>query len=283
MRKDLFFKLSVKMSVMTFLILLFSCQTEENVRSSVEREFVRSIKPGIDKMLDVKISQCSSTRGNTIELDTSKIVIVSKWQLTDEEQYKISSAQTLRELVVLGRQLDLMFKNGNSLNNGDNNELTKEYYTTVGVSESDIKQSMKQAVQKSKEFLIDRGMSNDDIIAMLEETNADETTLVPLVLAMAEYEDDAASSYTAYTNKDLGMMSIFATPAYAEVPWQKVGKCALTAIGIDITGFAFTSRAVKWTKAIILRVFKSIALKAIGPVGAAVAFVSFALCMGDML
>lgn len=126
-------------------------------------------------------------------------------------------------------------------------------------------------------------MSNDDIIAMLEETNADETTLVPLVMAMAEYEDDVASSYTAYTNKDLGIMSIFATPAYAEVPWQKVGKCALKAIGIDFTGFAFTSRTVKWTKAIIIRTFKSIAIKATGSVGAAIVLVSFALCMGDML
>ena len=52
----MFFKFNVIMSVMTLLLLLFSCQTEENVRSSVEREFVRSIKPGIDKMLDVKVS-----------------------------------------------------------------------------------------------------------------------------------------------------------------------------------------------------------------------------------
>lgn len=113
---------------------------------------------------------------------------------------------------------------------------------------------------------------------MLTSCNADSTELVPLVLSLKEIEEDI----TAQSNMQLAAPSTGKQQPTqtTKINWEKVGNCAMEAIGMDILTALGNTAASSWTYALILKAFKVVAKKVIGPIGAAVAVVDFALCMG---
>ena len=88
-------------------------------------------------------------------------------------------------------------------------------------------------------------------------------------------------------NSRFNILDLIATPAYAQNYqaeatkriFRDVKDCVLEALGADFAGFGFCSTAAQWTKATIKRVFKNIAKKALGPVGAAIAVGEFIFCL----
>lgn len=137
---------------------------------------------------------------------------------------------------------------------------TPSSYTigSVFVDTKKVENALDPMVKESKQWLYSRGMSETDIQEMLREEGVTESELVPFVLGCMDAEKLQLTRST---------------------DWKKVGNCALIALGMDFTAFLSTSRSKTWGKAALKKVFKSVAQKALGPAGVAIAVIEFGLCM----
>lgn len=150
---------------------------------------------------------------------------------------------------------------------------------SVQVAEREAREKLAPMVEKSKKYLKSKGLTDADIAEMLAENNADETQLVPFALALMEVEEDInAYSNVMYSPPSTGKQNPTQT---TQIDWNKVGRCALQALGADVLSALWSSHvAGAWTVACLKATFKTVAKKTLGPIGAAIAVVEFAGCMG---
>jgi hypothetical protein len=116
-----------------------------------------------------------------------------------------------------------------------------------------------------------RGLTNGDIDVMVQEEGGQEVDLVPYAAALAEYESTGATG--------MNYLILFGNSAYA----QNVLTCAAKALGVNALWALGGSNAAAWTKAGMKKAFGAVAKRALGPIGVAIAVVSFGLCMADVL
>lgn len=67
----------------------------------------------------------------------------------------------------------------------------------------------------------------------------------------------------------------------SKLTWGEVGNCALSAIGADALYALAFSGASGWSIASLTTAFTGAARRFLGPIGVAIAVVSFALCLND--
>jgi hypothetical protein len=113
-----------------------------------------------------------------------------------------------------------------------------------------------------------KGATNQDITDMLQEEGAEDIDLIPFVKALTAVEQNQ------YTVRNISVP--FITEAKA---LPKFIECGITALGGDALYALSQSGASSWTWGAMKTAFKSIAKKFLGPIGVAVAVVSFGLCM----
>jgi hypothetical protein len=63
--------------------------------------------------------------------------------------------------------------------------------------------------------------------------------------------------------------------------WAEVGNCAIAAIGADALYSLAFSGASSWSMAALTSTFTGVAKRFLGPIGVAIAVVSFSLCLAD--
>lgn len=127
-------------------------------------------------------------------------------------------------------------------------------------------------VQESKQYLYSKGFTEQDIQQMIAEEGAEETDLIPFVMALTQVENspEVAKNY----------LDFFVNSANArEITWSDAGACAVAALLGDFAGFAYGSSATVWSISAMKTAFKSIAKKALGPVGVAIAVAEFGICL----
>lgn len=140
---------------------------------------------------------------------------------------------------------------------------------TFTIPETDVSNSLQPLIAESKAYLNARGFTNEDIALMIQEEGAQEEDLVPFTAALAQYESNGGTARINY-------LQLFGTSAYA----QSVVDCAMIALGIDALWALGGSNASSWSKPAMKKAFKAVAKRALGPIGVAIAVVSFGLCMG---
>lgn len=148
---------------------------------------------------------------------------------------------------------------------------------SVAISVNEAKQKLAPMVAKSRAYLLRNGMTNADIDEMLRENNVDETELVPLVLAMMEYDGSLYTGMAPFCAPKTGGKDYNQS---SKPDWKKIGNCALEALGFNIGTQIITSACNSWSKAVIMKAFKTIAKKSCGPVGVVLTVGAFANCMG---
>ncbi len=127
-------------------------------------------------------------------------------------------------------------------------------------------------VIESKQYLYSKGLTEQDIQQMIQEENAAETDLIPLVMTLTAYEN----TQTVARNY-LELLPI--NSAYAKLSWSDVGSCAMEAVGADALYALSQSTASVWSVAVIKSVFKKTVSKMLGPVGTAIAVGEFGWCL----
>lgn len=147
--------------------------------------------------------------------------------------------------------------------------VNSQYELTVPVQQ--VISSLNPLVTESKQFLYSRGFTESDIQQMIQEENALETDLIPLVMAVTQAENSqvVARNYMNY----LPVSSANA------LTWSEVGSCAMEALGADILFSLGQSTATVWSMAAIKTAFKTVAKRMLGPIGVAIAVVDFSWCL----
>lgn len=149
----------------------------------------------------------------------------------------------------------------------------------IQISEDEAKQSLSPLVEQSRQYLYSKGMSENEIQNMLTENNADETQLVPFVLLLINQEcREMELAKNERQKAPNNFLQLFVIPCRAS-NLNAVFDCGMEALGVDFLFAAGTSITKTWSVAIIKKAFKSIAQKALGPVGAAIAVGSFGWCL----
>lgn len=140
-------------------------------------------------------------------------------------------------------------------------------------------------IKESKQYLYGKGFSESEIQSMLSEYGKVEADLVPFVIALVEQEE--------YENKIIAENGFVFYPVTGLVTtsdgnsvdpkfnWNKLGSCALKALGLHIAFDVMFHAAATVTKGAIRAAFVGVASKLAGPVGAAIMFVDVWGCYND--
>lgn len=243
--------MKTKILVLLAFAIMASCQSEEVEQTTEISENPVSLATMQSFYIDcleqpVIVANATSTRAVMETL--APIYLDSPQPLILDEPISKESIVTFNDVIALQNDLGISISPTSSSNTID----------SVFVDIEKVENALNPMVKQSKQWLYSRGMSETDIQVMLAEKGATESELVPFVLGCMEAENLQLTR---------------------NVDWEKVGKCALFAIGLDFTTFLGSSGIKTWTKAALIRTFKSVALKVVGPAGVAIAVIDFALCM----
>lgn len=140
----------------------------------------------------------------------------------------------------------------------------------VNVDEQELLDALNPAIQEAKNYLRDKGFTDNDIIDMINEENLQETDLIVLVSVLSSYEN---SDFTSYS-----LQGMFVTPTFA-LDGYDVLMCGISAFGVDVIWALGTQDATKWTVKAIKKAGAAVGKRMLGPIGVAITLVSFGTCI----
>lgn len=247
-------------AISTFVV---SCQEEVNdtpsaVSNQTASVFMSSLDDNLESFMDKQIVTSEPTQNESRSQNDCKVRKLYIDLSDVEEPVALEKIKTPRQILNImrttGAEISLI------------NDGTYTHYLTISEDESSL--SLNSLVLDSKAYLYSKGFSESDIQTMLKENNADESALVPFVIALTEEEEYQQSNPANNGNSS----------SDDAVDWDRAGRCSLHALGVDIlTGLAQSSAKV-WSKAAIKAAFKTLASKIVGPVGVAIFVIDFTLC-----
>ena len=139
----------------------------------------------------------------------------------------------------------------------------------IQIPEAPIRAALQPLVIEAKNYLIAKGATDQEIADMLQEEGAEEIDLIPFVKALAGIE-------ITQINNVASISLPFVNEANAR---NKFLECGVAALGADALYALSQSTASSWTWPMMRSAFKTVAKKMLGPIGVAVAVVSFGICM----
>ena len=186
MRKKKFPKV-LSVILLAFLCFVFaSCNdvtTEKSSPTTVEAQasFVKTLSENINYFLDQPVvehnkNSRSKMMGSTGTIKEEPVAEKTDIFLDVPEECTLSN---IDEIVTTRDFVDLIKTTGATISLNDDGNST---YTLSMSNEAALK-SLEPLVASSKQYLLGKGMTDDDIQEMLNENETDETALVPLVLA----------------------------------------------------------------------------------------------------
>lgn len=139
----------------------------------------------------------------------------------------------------------------------------------IQVPEEPIINMLQPLVLQARNYLKSKGATDPDIDLLLQEENVTEIALVPYVKVLAQTELNQVGYVRSFKLP-------FIQEANALPHWIE---CAVEAIGGAALGALLQSNASTWSWPVISSTFKTVAKKFLGPIGVAVAVVTFGICM----
>ena len=162
--------------------------------------------------------------------------------------------------------------------------LTLENLDSHEVSNSTLEEAeiaIQPLLKGSKELLFALGFDESDIEYLLD--GNDESLLIPISFLLFEYQKQQRKNELIRTG---GSVTYFSTSLYAQdVDWDKVKRCAATALGLDLIfaiGPEMGGKHDKWSRKALKKLIGKIAARMVGPVGVIIATASFTGCMYDI-
>lgn len=134
--------------------------------------------------------------------------------------------------------------------------------------------SLQPLVSESKNYLYSKGFTNSDIQNMIVEEGGTEEDLIPFVMSLTQIESNQqnANNYS----------SLFLNSAYADgLDANDYIRCGIVAIGVDVGWALMGSNASTWSIALMSKAFGAVAKRLLGPIGVAIAVVSFGVCIAE--
>lgn len=139
-----------------------------------------------------------------------------------------------------------------------------------------VTSQLQPLIYESKQYLYSKGLTEQDIQQMIIEDSAQEVDLIPFVMGLTQTENVpiATINYSHF---------LFNTSFARSISWSDVGSCAINGIIGDLTlVMGLSAVSSRWSVLAIKSAFKTVAKRALGPVGVAIAVAEFSFCLGQI-
>ena len=266
--KGMFGIFMIKLCVVGLIVINQACETEEPLIQIEARDsFLESLQLSAEKVKIVQLNKTKPQSGGDFARSLEENTLTSTVCVIDANPDLIGDYEdinTVGEVMELGGELD--FTDDDT--SGSSTTSTK-YCFDIPVEPTE--EALQPAIIEAKNYLKTKGLNDQDIASMIIEEGGKEEDLIPLVIAMTSSEN---SNNIAYN-----FSGLFFNSANAQ-SLGDIGQCALAAIGADII-WSLGSDGGKWTKKAIRKAFGAVAKRLLGPIGVAIAVVSFGLCVAN--
>jgi len=137
-----------------------------------------------------------------------------------------------------------------------------------------LNNSLIPLINESKQYLYAKGLTEQNIQDMLLEHNGKTEDLIPFVMALTNAEVQPETFSRNY-------LSPFVNTANAKLNANDYLMCGIVAIGADVLYSLGSSGLATWSTQLIMRSFAVVAKRFLGPIGVAIAVVSFGVCLAE--
>lgn len=246
----------------------------ESKPSSAAESFMSALCQNYYELETTPLSPSVSTRSGSCDLKEDCAVIKVQFpEGTPPEDKEIASlAKTVQDISSLYRitAAELTVDADDFFGN------EKDNTETIVLSEDKARTLLVPYVKASIDYLIAQGLTENQIDSIKKVTNVTDEDLV--IATMLLLNQELKNHETKIAKSKIKRIHIFATPCYA-VNYSGIMDCGLQAIGMDIFYGISQSAAKTWSVKVIIKAFGTVAKKAIGPIGAAIAVGEFSYCM----
>lgn len=143
----------------------------------------------------------------------------------------------------------------------------------INVSVEAVKNSLAPLIADAKNYLYTKGFTNQEIDDMISLHNGTEEDLIPYVMSLTHLEEGGSFAQN--------LTIPFVNNVYAKLDANDYLRCAGVAIGADVLWSLGASSAATWGKAAMVKAFGAVAKRLLGPIGVAIAVVSFGVCLHE--
>lgn len=196
--------------------------------------------------------------------DLENIYLEFPSDISTETQGLLYNTNTIQELSNLIDYSEAVIQYEPTATNAD-------YMLQVPVAE--VYDRLNPLIEESRQYLYAKGFTSQDIQDMLTEEGGKEEDLIPFVMALVQAENSPPISRN--------YMDFFITSAHAKLDASDYVRCAAVAIGADVLWSLSGSSASAWTVSAMKKAFGAIAKRMLGPIGVAIAAVSFGICIAE--
>jgi hypothetical protein len=242
-------------AIFAILILLFcisspmqSCKKSNNseVNNNLEGEKFNKLCQSVsNKLVSISLTtnnnSLAKTESNTSNYETNYIDFPT--QVTPAIQADFNNAESVQEMANI-----VSSTNSYISKQGTNNNINYAFQMDA----DQVRDSLASLVTAARHYLCSRGFTNISIDAMLQEEGVPEETLIPFVMLLTNSQATASKT---------------------------LGECVIKALGGNALYSLAFSGAASWSAATMTIVFKAVAKRFLGPIGVAIAVVTFTMCM----
>lgn len=143
------------------------------------------------------------------------------------------------------------------------------YLLQVPVAE--VYDRLNPLIEESRQYLYAKGFTPQDIQDMLIEEGGTEEDLIPFAMALVQAESSASTARN--------YLDFFIPSAHAKLDAHDYLRCAAVAIGTDVLWSLSGSSASSWSVSAMKKAFGAVAKRMLGPIGVAIAAISFGVCI----
>lgn len=278
-----FFRNKLLAFLASFLILWFVMTLPGcNEHSSAEKQeeskaFFKKAKSQISDFMAFDISQGSISRSGIGGVDSMNssgfgtiYVDFSDFAEPPRPFEEYDGELTPADLLRLAQEYGAEFSTENDGSHDD----------SIKVSSAKIEQSLQPLLFDSRTYLKKRGLSNEDMDAIVAEYEYDNSCLITLAMTIASCDERFGAEPLGYTSN--GLKELFVQRACAASAGEMFGNCVWKVSGLDDLSSLFRyAAAEKLTRQFAIRILKITLPKAFGWVGTAVMLVEFVDCIAN--
>ena len=270
---------AIKFIIIAIAFTFQSCQTEADDSEFNNKEsddFKTSLKLTSNTLNSISFEKNISYDGylrGSIQPQTANYCI----QLINPLETITEEIDNLSDLIKAKTNPNILVFNHTNENSDSESDVEydpNDCISIVQIPTDQVSDALEPAVIEAKRYLETKGFSSSEIQRMIDDEQGVKTDLIPLVMTMISVEDSSNNLVNNYS-----FSNMFFNSAHAQ-SGRDIGRCALAAVGADII-WSLGSDPGKWTKKAVKKAFGAIAKRLLGPVGAAIAVVTFGLCVAD--
>ena len=253
--------LMLNLLIVSVIFIFESCQKIGKTDDGAKDKFLSALKLNTGSIGSVPFINGNNMKSASFDGSVAIQPVYLKFpsQVTTETSVMFQNTNTIQDLSHLIQYTGAVLEY-------EPTPINVDYQINVPIHSVEF--SLQPMVTEAKQYLYTKGFTEWEIQDMIATEGGTEYDLIGLVMVISDTENNPSFA-SNYPNLFLFMNTAYAG-SFAECAWRALGFTG---------GAAAYNNMVGWTKAAIKSAFKAIARQVLGPIGIAVALVTFVWCM----